>query len=240
MNVWLIWIKLFCGTLGAAIVPISTAPLRELRWGVIRTATVDGGASAVETSPGACAIGLVIVLAPMLSTVAVTPSVPPHAARGPAVPLGIVRSGSENPSDEIVSRSRDSSRSRLSRLVRRRTRRSGRTDRESLGNTEHLPAADDPGRPSRKRRLRPIPDRELGWIRKKADREPDRSAGAARRCGRVSGNLWSIQSSAARPKLAPISKILTHPGLVVKGVTSTSEVGFAPAVPVGSRGPMGR
>src|SRR5205814_2369289 len=106
-------------------------------------ATVETGASAVVVEPGACAIGLVIVLVPMLRIVAVTDRVPPQAAVGPAVPL-IVRSGSEKPRVENASRARGSRRSRSARLVRRRARRSGRTCRDSLGNTEHLPAAEGP------------------------------------------------------------------------------------------------
>ena len=75
--------------------PIVTAWAIDL-CGVMTTATVDAGASAVVEAPGACAIGLVIVLVPWLMTVATMPSVPPQAATVPAEPV-IDRSGSENP-----------------------------------------------------------------------------------------------------------------------------------------------
>ena len=132
-----------------------------MRRGVITTATVDAGASAVVTLPGAWAIGLVIVLVPVLSTVAVTPSVPPQAARMPTEPV-IDSSGSENPRGENAMSSRGSSRSGAARLVRRRARRSGRGLRESLGTTEHLPEAGAHRRPAPCGRTGPIPDRELG------------------------------------------------------------------------------
>src|SRR5690349_7063101 len=145
---------------GAWKVPMVT-PWASDRRGVMTTATVDAGASAVLRAPGACAIGLVIVLLPWLMIVAVMPSVPPQAARVPAVPV-IVRSGKENPRGLDARSSRDSSRSGAARWVRRRARRSGRTLRESLGNTEHLPAGGDPGPLRDEGRAGSIPDRELG------------------------------------------------------------------------------
>src|SRR5262249_29572090 len=130
--------------------------------GVMTTATVDAGESAVVGDPGACAIGLVIVLLPWLTMVARTPSLPPQAARLPAEPV-MVRSGSENPNGLKAISSRDSSRSGAARVVRRRARRDGRIFRESLGSTEHLHADGiDGGSAMDDGRAGPGPDRELG------------------------------------------------------------------------------
>ena len=73
-----VWIcsRLFWITGGAWKVPMVT-PWASRRRGVMTTATVEAGASAVLRDPG-CAIGLVIVLLPWLMTVAVMPSVPPQ------------------------------------------------------------------------------------------------------------------------------------------------------------------
>ena len=60
-------------------------------------------------------------------------------------------------------RSRDSSRSGAARSVRRRARRRGRILRESLDNTEHLPAAEGVhGLAAMRRRAGRSLDRELG------------------------------------------------------------------------------
>ena len=73
--------RLFWLTGGAWNVPMVTPWVIDL-CGVITTATVELGASAVVLEPGACASGLVIVLLPWLMTVATTPSVPPCRRRG--------------------------------------------------------------------------------------------------------------------------------------------------------------
>ena len=182
--------------------------------------------------PGRFAIGLVIVLVPMLLTKALTPTVPPQDARGPAdavdrqvrerisergerhqvAPLQSLQLGQTGPASGASLRSQ---RSRIAR--QHRTPPRGRWSWALLADQEN----------------RTGPDRELGWIRKRADREPARSALAPRRCCRGIGNFMIILSSDSRPELAAFLKVLTRPGLVVKGVTSTSDVGLAPPLPVG-------
>ena len=145
------------------------------------TATVDAGASAVVTLPGACAIGLVIVLVPWLMTVAMMPSVPPQAARVPAEPV-IDRSGSENPSGlsrHQVARLQPlrggQTRSGVERVAR------GRSLRESL--RQHRTPPCGRGVAAAPRWMTGEPDRSptvnsVEYARMPVDRDPARSAGA--------------------------------------------------------------
>jgi hypothetical protein len=81
---------------------------------------------------------------PMLSTFTVTVTGPPHEAAGEANPE-TVRSGRENPSELYASSSRPSRLSNAARFGRRRSRPLRRVRRDSFENTDHLPAAEDPG-----------------------------------------------------------------------------------------------
>ncbi len=155
---------LFCETGGAWNVPM-VMPWASTCGGVMTTATVDAGASAVVEAPGACAIGLVIVLVPVLMTVATCPASRPRRRRVPTEPL-IDRSGREKPRAEAAMSSRDSSRSGAARRGPASSASPRAHTSRIAGNTEHLPAAEgdggpagmpgEPGRPRPRTRLKTL------------------------------------------------------------------------------------
>jgi len=103
----------------------------------------------------------VVVLAPMFWSRTETSKTPPQAARGPAWPL-IARLASEKPSCENAKSVRCSRPAGAVNSARRRTRRTGRTRRDFLGSTEHLPVLEGTGSSARLGGPKVTPDLELG------------------------------------------------------------------------------
>ncbi len=147
--------------------------------------------------------------------------------------------GSENPSEENAINSRASSRSRAARSVRRRLRRSWRTCRDSLGNTEHLPVAEGPRPFLTSGKADVIPATVNSVDRKTRNGLPQlppirRHPLSTPRSKERRSLVYSVVND--RSEVARIFKIRAGRGLVVNDVTSRSDIAFTTPLPVGPLG----